>query len=191
MKIHRLLIVQCIMLSVFFNSKTTQEIVSLSPEMLFENNQHDEIFDEYKDDSVKTIVHDDEKHETQEDRKSEKKRTDGEQLDLELLAQAVDKLEKTIIRAPRPDAPTPASPSFPVDPFGSADLIIIRECLCEIKTLLTELIGASNVTPPPAGPGVCLPDIVTQAQINALNQTLNQWGQTILDDLRGVCSTEM
>lgn len=54
------------------------------------------------------------------------------------LAQAWERVEKSLntLRAPREDAPFSDDPSNPVSPFDSADLDVIRRCVCLIKNRL-------------------------------------------------------
>lgn len=89
-----------------------------------------------------------------------------------------------VVKASRPDAVVLADPSYPPTPYDSVDLAAIRQCLCELKTKIDQIIACICLN----GDGVCFPDVVTAAQIDATNQSVIQWLKSIMKDIRGVCS---
>src|SRR5262249_21189411 len=100
---------------------------------------------------------------------------------------SLDKLESVFAsRAPRPDAATLSNPAFPPNPFDTQELVIIRECLCTIKTKVTQLLEC--VCPSDnTGGGACFGCFTTEAIIDGTNQTVIQWLKSIMKALYGAC----
>lgn len=84
-------------------------------------------------------------------------------------------------RAPRIDAPTADSPSYPVVSGGAADLALIRSALCALTLNLNVSLG--SVT----DPGSCFPAIATNADIDAATLSVIGWLKTLMRELRGTC----
>lgn len=102
-------------------------------------------------------------------------------LSVDELRALVKVLDDVVHRAPRLDAPTADSPSYPVVSSDAADLALIESALCSLRALLIAVIGNVN------SPGSCFPAITTIADID--NATLNviAWLKTLMRELRGVC----
>ena len=98
---------------------------------------------------------------------------------LQVLVKVLDGIVQN--RAPRLDAPTADSPSYPVVSGDAADLALIESSLCSLRALLIAVLGNVN------SPGSCFPAITTIADID--NATLNviAWLKTLMRELRGVC----
>lgn len=98
-------------------------------------------------------------------------------------AQAIiSALNQVIIeRAPRIDAPTADSPSYPVVSGDAADLALIRSALCALRLRLDVTLGSVK------DPGSCFPAIATNADIDAATLTIIGWLKTLMRELRGTC----
>lgn len=84
-------------------------------------------------------------------------------------------------RAPRLDAPTADTPSYPVVSSSAADLELIRSALCTLTISLNVTLGALTDS------GSCFPTIATAADIDAATLSVIGWLKTIMRELRGVC----
>lgn len=104
-------------------------------------------------------------------------------LSIDELQALIRVLDAVVIqnRAPRLDAPTADSPSYPVVSSDAADLALIESSLCSLRALLVAVLGTVN------SPGSCFPSITTIPDID--NATLNviAWLKTLMRELRGVC----
>jgi hypothetical protein len=95
-----------------------------------------------------------------------------------LVATLQDYVEK---RAPRTDAATIDSPSYPVVSSDAADLQLIISSLCSLRLALTAVLG--TVT----DPGSCFPTITTIADIDNATLDVIAWLKTLMREFRGVC----
>ena len=100
--------------------------------------------------------------------------------ELQALIKVLDEVVQE--RAPRLDAPTADSPSYPVVSGDAAELALIASALCSLRSLLAATLGNVN------SPGSCFPTIATIPEID--NATLNviAWLKTLMRELRGVCT---
>ncbi len=84
-------------------------------------------------------------------------------------------------RAPRIDAPTADSPSYPVVSSDADDLALIRSALCALTLSLDVSLGSVTDT------GSCFPAIATNAEIDAATLSVIAWLKTLMRELRGTC----
>lgn len=99
--------------------------------------------------------------------------------ELQALVKVLDQVVPN--KAPRPDAATADSPSYPVVSSDAADLALIESALCSLRGLLVAVLGSVNST------GSCFPAITTIADIDNATLDIIAWLKTLMRELRGVC----
>lgn len=84
-------------------------------------------------------------------------------------------------RAPRLDAPTADSPSYPVTSGDAADLALIKSALCSLTSTINNIVGAVT------DEGSCFPLITTNTEIDDAQLSVIAWLKTLMREFRGTC----